>query len=237
MPSRLAKYALAPAFVLQGLRLRRHMPKLPEPPGPRRGSTGHGRPLGLLIAGDSSAAGVGAPHQSAALSGQLVGHLAPHYQLTWQLEARTGDTTAMALKRLQAVPRASFDVAVLALGVNDITSGMRRSRWLKQQRTLYALLRQRFDVRRIYVSGLPPVRAFPALPPTMRRVLGAEADRFDHGLAALCAETTGAEHVPFDGQLDRSVMSEDGFHPGPAVYKAWSDAVAQRVFSDFPPTS
>ena len=54
------KLALAPVLVAQALRTRRRAPVLPEPAGPRQGCVGQGESeLRLLIAGDSSAAGVG----------------------------------------------------------------------------------------------------------------------------------------------------------------------------------
>lgn len=233
MPTRIAKYTLAPLLIAQGLSLRKHGLKLPEPPGPRHGTAGHGPDLRLLIAGDSSAAGVGAPHQSHALSGQLVQNLSPHFRLHWQLEARTGDTTARTVKRLRALPAARIDAAVLALGVNDVTSGMRRSSWLKQQENLLRLLKTRFGVRRIYVSGLPPVGQFPLLPATMRWVLGGEANRFDAALQALCDRTEGARHVAFQGGLRPEQMAEDGFHPGTPVYAAWASVVTERILEDF----
>ncbi len=70
----------------------------------------------MLIAGDSSAAGVGAETQLAALSGQLAARLSQHHALGWRLEAATGATTRSTL--------AWFDAAVIALGINDVTRAM-----------------------------------------------------------------------------------------------------------------
>src|SRR5689334_20066239 len=75
MGYRTASIALVPLLALQGRRVRRVTPRLPEPPGPRAGLAGDGPPLRLLILGDSSAAGVGAPSQDEALSGRLVSEL------------------------------------------------------------------------------------------------------------------------------------------------------------------
>ncbi|ETX12905.1 hypothetical protein OCH239_15315 [Roseivivax halodurans JCM 10272] len=64
---------LAPILAVQGRIVRRGAVRLREPDGPRAGRTGAGPSLRLLIAGDSSAAGVGADTQAEALSGRLVG--------------------------------------------------------------------------------------------------------------------------------------------------------------------
>jgi lysophospholipase L1-like esterase len=232
MTTRYAKYALAPVLAVQGVALRRRALRLPEPPGPRRGDAGSGPPLSLLIAGDSSAAGVGAPYQDKALSGQLVARLAAHRRVTWALHARTGDTTAACLARLHDLPPSRFDVAVLALGVNDVTRGLTRRGWLRRQQALHRLLRDRFGVRRIYASGLPPMHGFPLLKGGLRWVMGGEARRFDTALANLAAQTPDLVHLPFDQPMDPAMMAEDGFHPGPQVYALWAEALAARILGE-----
>lgn len=228
---RLTKYALAPVLMAQGLALRRRALRLPEPEGPRAGETGCGAPLRLLIAGDSSAAGVGVADQAEALSGKLVAALAPHARVTWRLEAQTGRTTAATLAHLRRLPAERFDVVVTALGVNDVTAGLPRRLWLARQAALLRLLRERFGAARVYVSGLPPMGEFPLLPPLLARIMGAEARRFDAGLAELCAATTGARHLPFDLPFDAALMAEDGFHPGAAVYAEWAAALARAILA------
>jgi hypothetical protein len=102
--------SLAPLLWLQGVYTRRKTVVLPEPPGPRSGRTGAGPMLRLLIAGDSAAAGVGVDHQDQSLSGQLKTLLEPHFDLHWELIARTGHTTAELLGRLQAEPPQRLNV-------------------------------------------------------------------------------------------------------------------------------
>ncbi|MFD1508948.1 SGNH/GDSL hydrolase family protein [Lacimonas salitolerans] len=232
MPTAYVKYALAPVLALQGLALRRGGPRLPEPPGPRQGIAGTGPMLRLLIAGDSSAAGVGAAHQEQALSGHLVAGLARQSRVHWRLEAQSGDTTAACLRRLHGLAPARFDLAVLALGVNDVTSGLPRRIWLHRQRALHALLRHKFGVRRIYASGLPPMGAFPSLTGPLKWIMGAEAARFDAALAELAARTPDLCHVPFDQPMDTALMASDGFHPGPQVYARWAGVLTDRILTD-----
>lgn len=234
MATRYAKYALAPVLLAQGLALRRRALRLPEPPGPRHGSAGTGPALSLLIAGDSSAAGVGAPHQSQALSGQLVARLSENAHVTWRLEAHSGDTTAACLARLHALPPARFDVAVLALGVNDVARGLPLRLWLRRQRALHELLRHKFGTRAIYASGLPPMGRFPLLPASLKWVMGGEARRLDAGLAAMAAGQPDLHHVPFDQTLDPAMMAGDGFHPGPQLYALWAGVLAGRILADRP---
>lgn len=223
------KIALAPLLLAQGLRVRRRALILPEPPGPRSGHVGDGPPLRLLIVGDSSAAGVGAPNQAAALAGQLTTRLARSHAVSWRLIARTGATTATTLARLHREPPAPFDIAVTALGVNDVTHSVPLARWQAQQERLRALLAARFAVSHVVVSGLPPMGDFPALPRPLRRVMGLTAHRYDAALAKAVRASASTTHVAFDFPLGSNLMAEDGFHPGPDGYALWARHLAPII--------
>jgi len=230
-----AALPLAPLLLWQGRRVRRDTPKLPEADGPRSGVAGAdrlGRPLRLLILGDSSAAGVGARLQDDALSGCLVARLAPTLSrpLAWRLLARTGISTREALEMLDGEPAEPFDVAVVALGVNDVTALRPMSRWLGDVERLNARLHQRHRLKRVLWSGLPPMHRFPALPQPLRGVMGLHARALDAGLGRWCASRpAGARprtrHVPLPAMTDPSMVATDGFHPGPSAYVAWADAL------------
>lgn len=227
----LVRLALAPVMVMQGLAVRKHALILPEAAGPRRGVAGDGPELRVLITGDSSAAGVGVVHQDQALAGQLVAALAPQFTVHWQLEARTGATTAQSLEHLRGLEAGPFDLVVQALGVNDVTHQVRLSRWLADQSALAALYQDKFGARFVYRSGVPPLGLFPVLPAPLRHVLGAQARQFD---AALAASSTGPlRHLAFDpDRLDPAQMAEDGFHPGAPVYTLWAQELAQMIRKD-----
>ena len=116
-----AAIGLGPILFAQGLYVRWVTPRLPEPAGVRCGMGGAGKSLRLLVVGDSAAAGVGADSQSSALSGQLVSALAPHFCLSWRLLARTGYKVQDVLDHLESAHPESFDLAVVSVGVNDVT--------------------------------------------------------------------------------------------------------------------
>jgi lysophospholipase L1-like esterase len=164
----LATVVLGLVLLAQGRHVRRTVRVLPEPEGRREGDAGSGPLLRLLIAGDSAAAGVGAPTQGEALSGQLAVSLAPAFRVQWKLLAFTGATTADLIDRLQQTPAAELDVVVTSLGVNDVTGRRSLDDWRRQQGQLVALLRDKFAARRILLSGLPPMHRFPALPQPLR---------------------------------------------------------------------
>ena len=193
------------------------------------GVSGSGTRLRILICGDSSAAGVGAPHQSKALSGQLVAALENDFRVEWKLPARSGATTAKTMTLLRQTAPAPFDVAVTAIGVNDATSRLGRAAFNSQQRELENLLRERFHAKLIIRSGLPPVDGFPALPQPLRWYLGQRASQFDKDLRLSAVMQPDTCFVDLRFTRDAGLMAVDGFHPGPEIYRDWGRRVAALI--------
>ncbi|TXH90209.1 MAG: SGNH/GDSL hydrolase family protein [Rhodoferax sp.] len=229
---------LGPLLWLQGRWVRRVTPRLPEPPGPRAGEAGAGPLLRLLIAGDSAGAGVGADSQHAALSGQLVQALAAHCTVRWQLHAVTGLDSLGLQALLHQLPAQPFDVAVLSVGVNDVTALVPPDTWLQRQAALAQLLAERFAVRTVVHSAVPPMHHFSALPQPLRACLGAWAQAMNRGLAHALQE------LPADAPVKRllhlldtgseplspvQALASDRFHPGPTAYAVWGQGLAQQI--------
>ena len=225
-----ARAALLPLLAAQALQVRTRALRLPEAEGPRAGRIGQGQPLRLLILGDSSAAGVGAPHQDQALAGQLVARLSPHVTVDWELHARTGDLTRDALRRLDRIA-GPFDAVLVALGVNDTTRFLPRPVWLAQQQRLIERLTGEFGARHVILTGLPPLDRFPLLPQPLRWTLGRHAARLDDGLRKLAAAHPACDVLTFDLPDDPALMAEDGFHPSPATYAIWAGMAADRILA------
>lgn len=221
------RLALLPVLLPQAIAVRRRALVLPEAAGPRRGTTGCGPTLRLLIAGDSSAAGVGVAVQDLALAGQLVAALARDFTVQWRLEARSGATSGQVLHHLQGLDLGPLDVAVTVSGVNDVLRQVSLRHWRQQQAALSQLL-VTHGARQVWRCGVPPMQRFTLLPRPLRDVLGAQARRFD---AALAADSTGPlHHLPFDpARLTPAMLAEDGFHPGPQIYALWARELAEKI--------
>lgn len=220
---------LVPLLALEAVYARLFALKLPEPEGERSGRCGAGPSLSLLIVGDSAAAGVGVDHQSQALCGNIVQRLSEHHVVRWNLMARTGATTETAIQKLQAAPTDTFDVALTCLGVNDVTSGMSVRDWLLLQSRLFELLRTRFAVRRIYVTALPPMHKFTALPQPLRWFLGRRAQRFNAAIANLVQGSSPCSLIRLNEVSRPEMLSRDGYHPSAEAYRAWGEAAAGRI--------
>jgi len=226
---RLAGFALAPILIAQAWHVRRVTPRLAEPSGARTGAAGSGPPLRLLIAGDSSAAGVGVASQRDALSGQLGPALEALFALYWGLEARTGFTVKNLLDHLKSIRPEPFDVALLCVGVNDVTAHTAERNWLARHAALIELLSDRFGVGHVIFSGLPPMHVFPALPQPLRWYLGARAARLDAALDELVRRDARCEMLRVAFPLQAAFMAADGFHPGAAAYRLWGEAAAAAI--------
>ncbi len=226
MRYKFAAIGLAPFLIAQGLYVRRVTPRLPEPPGERSGVNGSGRPLSLLILGDSAAAGVGVQTQSQALSGQLVDALSSDFQVSWKLIAQTGHKAKEVVATLEMAVPEKFDVVVTSVGVNDVTHGTKSKKWIDHQGQMISLLQSKFHSRHIILSSIPPMHLFPALPQPLRWYLGARAKRLNSELRKLIAGCERCEFVTASIPLDAAYMAEDGFHPGAPAYSIWANHIA-----------
>ena len=227
----LSTFFLGPLLLIQGMWVRKTIPDLPEPEGSRSGIAGQGEKLRLLILGDSAAAGVGVDHQDQALTGLLVEKLSERYCVEWRLEAASGATTADTLERLACLDAGSYEVVITSLGVNDVLSSIGIGKWLQQQKQLRTMLQDSFGVARLIVSGLPPMGLFPALPQPLRWYLGRRAEQLDAALEQDLQGEPGVEYLDLEFVNDMSLMAEDGFHPGPLVYREWADNSALLILN------
>lgn len=225
----LALLLLAPVFIAQGHYVRRVTPKLEEAVGPRRGRTGRGNKLRVLLLGDSAAAGVGADSQSQALSGNVIGELRNHFRLEWQLLAKSGLTTRETRHTLKRQPRKPYDIVIVSLGVNDVTKPLSSLNWIHQQKALIAQIRRHYSCRQIILTKIPPMEKFPALPNPLRWYLGNKAKAFNHQLSRWAETQEDCELLDLNHKLTADHMAKDGFHPGPLIYQFWGQAIADTI--------
>lgn len=227
-------WLLGPLLWMQGIRVRKMTPRLPEPPGPRAGVNGSGPDLRLLILGDSAAAGVGADSQQDALAGRLVDALAGRFCVHWQLWADTGRDSAQVLELLQQQSAVRFDVAVISVGVNDVTGRVSLALWQKNLQAIRTVLEEKFGARSLLFSSVPPMHRFPALPQPLRFWLGARARMFNRDLQIFATKNSRCRWVATEFPLVQAMMAKDGFHPGPQAYELWAQQLAQVIRAEVP---
>ncbi|MEQ1345163.1 SGNH/GDSL hydrolase family protein [Acinetobacter seifertii] len=233
---KLSTLLLLPVLFVQGSKVRKNTPRLLEPKGEREGSIGQGKPLSLLILGDSAAAGVGVETQKDALSGAIIQELQNEFFLQWKLHAKTGDTTRQVFHALQHLEERKYDVIVTSIGVNDVTKLTSAKSWIQQQKQLFEHIQKRFQPKLIIVSGVPPMQHFPALPNPLAWLFGQYAEQMNQKLQQWLAPQSQFKFLQYDIETFQAMnlsMASDGFHPSKEVYEIWGRQIAALVRQSF----
>lgn len=226
-----AKIALTPVLVWQAVRTRKRMPRLPEAAGDRSGVVGRGAKLSLLVAGDSSAAGVGVDDQGQALAEPLARKLAEKLgrRVHWRLVARSGLNTEQTLDMMRQ-ECVRTDVAVVVTGVNDVIEQLPSHRAVAHRQALAAWLRHHGGARHVAFLPLPPVHGFRGLPQPLRWVAGSDARRHNLELRRwLAQQGEGISLVDVEMPMNRGMLASDGFHPGEKAYRFIANSVAAHL--------
>lgn len=218
-------------LVVQARRARARTPRLPEADGPAAGTVdADGAPLRLLLIGESTVAGVGAPSHEAGLVGHTARALAARTgrRVEWCAIGRSGHTAREVRERLVPKLDAAVDIAIIVLGVNDTTRLHTAGRWRRDVEDLIAAVRARVGPVPIALAGVPPMGRFPALPQPLRAMIGCRARRLDRAAKRLAAGQPDLVHVPtlVRGNGD---FAPDGYHPGPTGYAAWGSGLGAAV--------
>ncbi|TDP74698.1 SGNH/GDSL hydrolase family protein [Roseateles toxinivorans] len=224
-------WLLSPLLRLQSAHVRRITPRLPEPPGRRAGITGRGPLIRLLVAGDSGAAGAGAPTQDQALCGQLVRRLSRHHTVEWCVLAANGLDSPGMLKMLQTAPCGRFDVVVLSMGANDATVLCAPLQWAHWQTRLAELIELRFAPSLLVHSAVPPMHACLALPQPLRWFMGHWAKQMNQSLAGLLIDQAGRTMHWHPETTTTVGMAADGIHPSSEGYAVWADGLSRRILA------
>lgn len=232
LPLKLITFGLIPSLLIQGYQVKKNTLRLPEPEGMRKGCIGQGKPLSILILGDSAAAGVGVTQQQDALLGALLATLQHDFKIQYQLEAKTGDTTLQVLERTQKLEHQHFDVVITSIGVNDVTKLISPKKWLQQQQLFYAAIERKFTPHTVLVTGVPPMHLFPALPNPLGWLFGQYSSEMNKKLAEFVASRANYQLIQFDLAHFKALnlqMAEDGFHPSKEIYQVWAQELSNKI--------
>ncbi|KXO74159.1 lipase [Acinetobacter venetianus] len=233
---KITTFALLPIVAIQGIKVRKNTPRLPEASGERDGVIGSGKPLSLLILGDSAAAGVGVETQQDALSGAIITELGNEFTLTWKLQAQTGNTTQQVIQAAKQISDQQYDIVITSIGVNDVTKFTSARSWLKQQKQLFADIQNRFKPKLIIVSGVPPMQHFPALPNPLAWLFGKYAVQMNQVLQQWLMPQDKFKFIQYDIKEFQALdlpMASDGFHPSKEIYAIWGQQIALLVRETF----
>jgi lysophospholipase L1-like esterase len=227
-----ARFALGPMLLAQANALRASALQLPEAAGERTGRVGSGEVvLRLLVAGDSSAAGVGVATQDEAVALPLARHLARHIKagVRWQLVAQSGLTSEGILEELKSSTVDPCDLAVVVCGVNDITHQRAVRNSLRVREHIVDWLRSHCGVRHVVFPALPEMEKFPSLKNPLAWYAGQLSRRNNRAQANWAATRAHISHAQMNGVADSTLFAEDGYHPGPVLYGRVAERLAEHI--------
>ena len=222
--SRVFAISLAPVLLVQGRRLRRSIPRLPDAALPWAGEVAGPNPLRLLVLGDSTAAGVGAATQHEALPGLLAAEFLSRFGrgTSWTALGRNGATSRdLMTDHLADATSAPFDVVFLTVGANDALGMRSRAAFSRDIRLIVDALLTRNPDALVLVSLMPRFDRFQSLRNPVRWNLALHAASLDAGARASVAGMDGVFAIPKPPPYTAQFWASDGFHPGPDGYREW----------------
>ena len=222
----------APALIVQGRRLRRDTPRLPDAAQPWHGQLAGPEPLRLLVLGDSTAAGVGAGTQDEALPGNLARELAARTGrgVVWRAVGLNGATSHDLLADyLGDATSEAVDIVFLTIGANDALGLRSRGAFARDIRALLTRLREVSPL--VLMSSLPAFGQFELLPNPLRWNLYLHSRNLEDAARAIAARTSGVHMSPPPPEYTPGFFATDLFHPSASGYRDWArfaidDAVA-----------
>lgn len=224
------KFALLPILIPQGLWAKWRTPRLAEAQGDRSGVIGQGKPIHLLILGDSAAAGVGVEHQQHALIGQLLQKIdLAQYQIHWQLHAKSGNSLLDSFQLLKNLTPQTFDLVIISSGVNDILQQHSTKKWQHNYVAIYQYLQTYCGQPQILFSQVPPLQHFSALPKQLAWYLGQHAKVFNQNIKQQAQTLNHLHYVPITLPVLAEYLAQDGFHPSALSYTLWAEQLIQYL--------
>lgn len=196
-------------------------------------------PLTFVVLGDSTAAGVGAGSADRSYPARLARRIAQErYRVRMKSFGVSGARVRDVLE--EQVPLAleeEPDVVFVGIGANDVTHATRLDD--VEEDALALLERLEAAGARVVVAGPPDMRSPVFLEP-LRTIVGWRGKAVA-GRIETAARAAGVPVVPladetrdyFAAHPDR-YYSEDEFHPGPAGYALWADAIYPYVEESLP---
>ena len=227
-------WLLLPVYVVVGLRVRARMLRMAPAFGPRRASLpGRGKPLRLLVLGDSSVAGVGVSHTSHGLAHRIAENLSRMtgrpvtYVMHGNNSAVAGQLRDYVVPHLPAEP---FTHVIVSVGANDAKNFHSGKRWRRDFGTLLYALKTKYPEATIVWSRLFDFAKLPSIPPSLGLVLNLRRAIICRMADELCIER-GAHAAPLMDITYDEGLSRDGFHASGLGYRMWGRHLAGFIAS------
>jgi lysophospholipase L1-like esterase len=235
---------LLPIMYLQGGRIRKSVPSLPEATGPDGSIDNEStKTIRIVTLGESTIAGVGVSTHQQGFTGTLAKELASRLgtKVKWSVIARSGYTVRKMTERLvPQLPENGVDIIVVGAGGNDAFTLRSPRQWHDDIQLLIASIKaQCGDVPIVFIN-MPPIKEFPAFTRIMKFTIGNLVDFFGEKLIRVAANE---QRVYFSSKIIRladwiHVLGEnltpadffsDGVHPSELTYQTWAKDIGRFI--------
>ncbi len=228
-----------PVTAVQGAWLRRNAPRMPallsNADIGEVGCVNLAPGLRLTVVGESPAVGVGCDVADQSITIRLATALAEadRRRVTWQViganGARAQDIANMLVTQSSATINAEH-IALVLLGVNDVTALRSRRHWREQLISIRRRLRAR-GVGHIYLAPVPPIWQFTLLPRPLRWVMGLRARSLEAERLTLPRTYPDMTALTTEFPDRPDLLARDGFHPGPGACSLWASQLAEQIIA------
>lgn len=239
---------LLPLMYIQGKKIRKSIPKLPEATG-NEGfeDSGSNKTLRLITIGESTIAGVGVETQEEGFSGTLAKELSDKLEMNidWKVFARGGYTARrITRKTLKHIPDNSADLIVIGLGGNDAFTLNTPRKWVVHIQELLDALNEKFG-EHIPISfiNMPPIKGFPAFTNTIKFVVGNLVEILGEELEKIVQNKPNVFYnsrvITLEDWVTRLKIEanfedffSDGVHPSKLTYQVWAKDFANYLIDN-----
>jgi lysophospholipase L1-like esterase len=222
--------ALFPLAWAQGKATRRRVPLLPPAKPPHHGLVpGTGRPIRVLVIGESPVCGIGLSRSDETVAAATARALArlTRRPIAWRACGLSGATVRDALERLlPGITPAAADLVILAFGVNDATAYRSPARFADDLAALVNAARKKVGEAAVIIGAVAPLVCFPALPWPLRTILGWRSIALQAAAEQLTGRLPRLVVERFAAPLGPDLFASDGFHPNLRAHTLWGEEIA-----------
>lgn len=202
---------------------------------PDRFGAASGPKLELVVIGDSTGAGQGAPYEAGIAVACARALAARGRSVTLVNRSVSGATTAdVRREQLESAAARRPDVVLVAAGANDVTALRRTGAVTRDLRAIVRRLRDASPEVRIVLTGSPDVGSSPRLAQPLRAVAGLRTRQLNRAIGAL-ARREGVTFAPIAARTgpqfrrDRTLFSADRYHPDARGYATWRAPLVEAL--------
>jgi lysophospholipase L1-like esterase len=231
-----------PVMYIQGKKIKRTIPDLPEAEGPNGLVSVHGqKKLRLGALGESTIAGVGVSDHSEGFISAIAEGLSMAYNVSieWDIYAQSGYTARQVREKLVPLTASGYDLIIIGLGGNDTFKLHSPNTWRTDITELIDSIKGIHGDTPIVFTNMPPIRDFQAFTPLLRSTMGGLVELLGEELEKI---THAYHHVFYNSEAIRledwlttikgttvEDFFSDGVHPSKLTYQLWGKAMASFI--------